>query len=271
MLVVLLPFTLLFYRAAPSTAGRVMAAAAGVMVVTGLLLTYSRTAFLALGIFLFFAVATKHMRVRTAVVVVGILLVTTATLTTGLLTRVATVSSIGDVAQGQRAGDSSMRMRASLLLMGARMFADHPLLGVGPGQSNLHIPEYDDGSYLSRIGKTKKLHNMYIEQLAETGTVGFALFLSTVTSVLGAVWKRRRSLLNPGLNHVFTALFVSVVLYLVTGFALHLSYQRFFWVLIALAGAAVHIYDRELTLARALSPSIRHAHRLYRWTAAESH
>jgi O-antigen ligase len=271
MLVVVLPFTLLFYRAAGSRAGRVIMAAAGLMIVTGLLLTYSRTAFLALGVFVFSAVVTKQMRARTAAVAVGILLLATATLTTGLLTRVATVSSIGDVAQGQRAGDSSVRMRASLLLMGARMFSDHPVFGVGPGQSNLHIPEYDDGSYFSRIGKTKKLHNMYIEQLAETGIIGFALFMATVTSVLGALWRRRRSLQNPGLNNAFTALLLSIVLYLVTGLALHLSYQRFFWVLIALAGAAVHIFDRELTLAQALSPSTRHAHRLYRWTAAESH
>ena len=48
---------------------------------------------------------------------------------------------------------------------------------------------------------------------------------------------------------IITGFFLAIVAYLGTGFFLHFAYIRFFWLIVALASAAVHIAG-QLTIAR---------------------
>jgi hypothetical protein len=54
-------------------------------------------------------------------------------------------------------------------------------------------------------------------------------------------WRQR----YPDLGNLATAFLLSIILYLVTGFFLHLSYSRYFWLLMALSGAAVRSIGLE--------------------------
>jgi|GEM_PF-1871420 len=82
----------------------------------------------------------------------------------------------------------SLGYRIEFWKAGLRMFREHPLTGVGVGQFRYRFAEYSDLSFIQQ----PDMHNIFLEQLAETGIVGFALLLS----VLGlAIWT-----LRPGLK-----------------------------------------------------------------------
>lgn len=74
------------------------------------------------------------------------------------------------------------------------MFFDHPLLGVGPSNYGLAFTQYFQGTI---EGQTvwSSAHNLYLQQLAERGAVGFA----ALAAFLGALTARavRRARVNP--------------------------------------------------------------------------
>jgi glycosyltransferase involved in cell wall biosynthesis/O-antigen ligase len=70
---------------------------------------------------------------------------------------------------------------------GLAMFRDHPFTGVGVGQFRYQFKNYADLSFL----REPDTHNIYIEQLAETGVVGFGymalLLLATIASFIRSI------------------------------------------------------------------------------------
>jgi len=67
--------------------------------------------------------------------------------------------------------------RADQLLAWRTVFAEHPLLGVGPGGFAATIPSS------CRADSHRKMHNSYLGVLAETGAVGGLLMFGC--------WRRR--------------------------------------------------------------------------------
>lgn len=71
----------------------------------------------------------------------------------------------------QDLSDASLTERADLFIMGLKMFNDYPLFGVGLGNYLYKIGEY--GSYNFAYS-----HNTFVSILAETGFIGFILFIA---------------------------------------------------------------------------------------------
>ena len=92
-----------------------------------------------------------------------------------------------------------------------------------------------------------RAHNLYLETLAETGVVGFACFIAIVAVTMRGLWNERRRLMHihPELAYVTTALFVSLSAYAVSAAFIHLSYPRYFWLLVAVSGAAIRVVHAE--------------------------
>ncbi len=75
--------------------------------------------------------------------------------------------------------------RIFLWRISSDMIADHPFTGIGYGQYGTHYLDYqanffDDPAnavYFDRAANIKQAHNEYIQVFAETGIMGFALFL----------------------------------------------------------------------------------------------
>jgi O-antigen ligase len=74
--------------------------------------------------------------------------------------------------------------RISLIIAGLRMFADHPLLGVGISQFGYFYNFYQPLG-LQGMAETVKLipNNIYVELLAELGIFGFLLFAAFLVVV----------------------------------------------------------------------------------------
>jgi len=87
---------------------------------------------------------------------------------------------------------STLGIRASQYAVAAVTFFEHPLTGVGGG--NLAYLGVDYGlPVLDGLGRTWAVHNAYLGVLAETGIVGFVLFISILASGLIAAVRLARS------------------------------------------------------------------------------
>ncbi|MCH9007065.1 hypothetical protein IIA29_03510 [candidate division KSB1 bacterium] len=97
------------------------------------------------------------------------------------------------------------------------------------------------------IKKTRRAHTLYFELMAETGFLGLATFMSIVLYILFRLWllRQRFRKTRPELANIATAFWMSIVAYLVSAVFLQLAYQRYYWLLLALAGAAIQILSTE--------------------------
>jgi O-antigen ligase len=81
----------------------------------------------------------------------------------------------------------SYSVRFDLWRANWELFKDHPLFGVGYGQSKLYVKEYYD-----RLGIEPELvshaHNIYVQMLSTTGVIGFLCFLTISFAFLRIAW-----------------------------------------------------------------------------------
>lgn len=253
IMVVLLPLALFQMRRARTRTWRICAAGAGILILSGVLLSYSRGAFVVLALLLGAAALLRWVRpihLVTSLLALGILV---ATVAPTYYQRVATLGTAADLVEGgsSASADGSIRGRATEMLAALRVFLDHPLIGVGPGQ---YLPFYSVDYQQSSVTRFRNLRNnrrahiLYFELAAETGFLGFTAFMLIVLVLLLQLWRARRrwAHVRPEFADLATAFWLSIVAYLGTALFLHLSYQRYYWFLIALAAAALQVMRAEL-------------------------
>jgi hypothetical protein len=145
----------------------------------------------------------------------------------------------------------NLRSRATQMLAGVLMFVDHPLVGVGPGMYDEHYQAYADrvhvGLFDARVDPvTRQAHSLYAEVAAEGGSLGLIAFFGLVAVTARDLHRARSRWLNrrPELADLATGFILALGAYLGTGVFLHLSYERYYWILIALAAATAHVLLR---------------------------
>jgi O-antigen ligase len=89
---------------------------------------------------------------------------------------------------------------------------------------------------------------MYLEIAADTGIVGLGAFLAIVAVTLAQLWRVARlwaALGREDLVVLAQAFLLALLAYLASAAFLQLSYQRYFWFLLALGNATVWMLRRE--------------------------
>lgn len=81
----------------------------------------------------------------------------------------------------------SLRLRAQFLQTSARMIATAPILGVGIGQYLPRSPEFMPAA-LRAIYPAENAHNFFVQQFAELGVIGGALFVGLIWVGLARAW-----------------------------------------------------------------------------------
>jgi hypothetical protein len=139
--------------------------------------------------------------------------------------------------------DGAVLRRVTEMMAAVRLFVDHPLIGVGPGMFKSYSEQYGNMDPLRRIESGRRAHSLYLEIAAETGALGLGLFLGAVAATLIGLAAARRTYLqrDPDLANLATAYLLALVCYLTTGVFLHLSYMRYFYVVLAMGGAVIHV------------------------------
>jgi putative inorganic carbon (hco3(-)) transporter len=252
VLVVLLPLAVLQWGIAQSRHLQIAAVVAAAVILCGVLLTFSRgnlvAAIASLGLMAYCGLL-KRRQILGAVLGATLLV---GAFQPGVVSRMLTLERVTSLFSGTReraeAPDSSAVRRYVENVAAWRVFLDHPILGVGPG----HFAAYYSNDYGNRLGLVEqthyyRAHNLYLETLAETGVVGFACFIAIVAVTMRGLWNERRRLMHihPELAYVTTALFVSLSAYAVSAAFIHLSYPRYFWLLVAVSGAAIRVVHAE--------------------------
>ncbi len=267
ILIVLVPIAAYMYKTAGSRIGAVSAAGLGLMTLTGVLLTLSRGAFVTLAILAILMARIKWVRTRSvvlgAVAVLAILPIVSPFFLDRLVSIVNARHLVGDPS-GYQEADGAMRGRTTEMLAALHVFRDHPAIGVGPGQfAPFYFQKYAASADIKfrDINVPRRAHNLYLETAAESGALGLGVFLAIAGVLARSLWRVRRGLLGhdgPGAD-LAAALCLSLLAYASSAMFLHLSYQRYYWLLLALAGAALH----ALRAGRQPAPSVS---RTPRWT-----
>lgn len=260
IMVVLLPLAFFRYWGESSRRLRWAAAGAAGFILAGILLTYSRGAFVALVLMIIIMIILRYVKLSRVLLAAAGLALLVALLNPSYYKRIGTIvtaKSLISEDPTERA-DSAIRGRTTEMLAALLAFADHPILGVGPGQySPFYSVAYQSRPEIAfkQITQTRRAHNLYLELAAETGLIGLTVFMVIVVGVLYQLHtaRRRWAETRPDLANLATGLWLSLVAYLGAGIFLQLAFERYYWFLLALAGAALHIFRSQEEMEKANS------------------
>jgi O-antigen ligase len=264
IMAILVPVALFLVQASRARGAKLLAAGALLLIMTGCALGFSRGAAVGLALTFLVMAAMGHVNIRhllAAAAAVGCVVLVVPQ----YAIRLASLGRIVDLVSdrggpGLQNADSSTRGRLTEMAAGALIFADHPVVGVGPEMYRRHYPEYARIAGGRVRGGPREAHNLPLQIGAEHGLLGLAalggVFLLTIRDLLRA--RRRWWARRPDLALLATGLLLALVAYLATSLFLHASYIRYLWLLLGLAGAAGCITaPEERTLAVELRPSPR--------------
>ena len=259
VMVVLLPLALFRIWSERRMVLRVAAAASCIPIIGGALLTFSRGAGIAIVITLLAMAVLRTIKLWQLLVlcIVGYAFISLAV--PDYLYRLSTTSDVAVLASGNASeAGGSVRGRATENLAAVHIFLDHPFLGVGPGQTSRYTTEYGNAVGFRRLAGERRAHNMYLEELSDTGIIGFTLFMSIIGMTLYQLIELRRKWLKrqPEVAYTAASFIVAIIAYLLTAIFLHLSYVRYYWLLLALAAAAIRVLNT--TEATQASPAFAH-------------
>ena len=142
--------------------------------------------------------------------------------------------------------DESAMIRLAVWNAGMQMFADHPLTGVGAGTfETVYGQRYIDRKSAGNIWRAA--HSSYVEIAAELGLIGLIIWLAILASAFNSLFQSQRLLDLPVLEndidrYVFveqllrwnSALFASVVGFLIGAAFLSRGYDMLFMIVLAL-------------------------------------
>jgi O-antigen ligase len=249
VLIVLLPLAVWAMRRERRRLLRLAAGACGALILTGMVLTFSRGAAVALAVLILAMLAVRFVRARHVGAFALVLVVAVPALTPDYLTR---VRSLGE-AESALSGDTSnaggaIVGRATENLAAYHVFRDHPVLGVGPGEFfRRYSAAYANVLDLRFLQTNRRAHNLYLEIAADTGALGLLCFLAIVTLTMARLWRLSRFLaqFRRDLADLAMAFVLALLAYLTSGVFLQLAFQRYLWFLVALANATLWALSRE--------------------------
>ncbi len=249
ILLPVLALCLVYALRAGGRAERVLAAVSAAVCALAIAFTYSRGAIIALAFILLGLALARYVRARHVAAVAAVAALLLA-LVPGYGDRILALTSVpgATASGGSPDADLSVQGRATEMRAAWLVFLDHPALGVGPGGFPLFYQEYAQraGGYVHTRDRAtgeaqqRAAHNFLLAVAAELGIAGVlalvAFILATVRQLLRArrQWRQER----PDLERLATAVLLALGAYLTAGMFLSLAYERYFWLIVALAAAA---------------------------------
>lgn len=218
---------------------RLLTLLATVVIFTGVLLTFSRGAAVAIGLMIFIMALMRLIKWRQLAIVL-LIMILLPLLLPQYGTRLATLTTLPNFfSPDTNVDDGVFESRTTEMVAAFLVFADHPLIGVGPGMFKYYSATYGDQVNPGVLEGTRESHNLFLGIAADHGVLGLISFLGIIGVTLYELLRSRKWLAQhqPDLLNLVNAFILTIVVYLGTGLFLHLSYARYFWLMMALAGA----------------------------------
>jgi len=248
ILLVLLPLVLALIRTERDRLAQLVAAGCGGLILCGIALTFSRSAAVVMALLLVVAVVLRVVPIRHALLLVAAVVAVVLAVAPQYVLRLQTLSTADTATEQTSTADNALRGRATENLAAFYVFRDHPIIGVGPHEFYQRYSQvYGNKLDLRYLETSRRAHNLYLEIAADTGVIGLSVFLAIVGVTLvqlwglARFWRRHR---RYDLEAYAQGLVLALTGYLLTGVFLQLNYERYFWLLVALANAAIWILRR---------------------------
>ena len=245
VMLMLVPLGLFWAISARKRLPRILAIGAAGAASVGVALTFSRGAAVGFALVLIIMIVLGYIRpIQIFLVGIAVALLLIAVPTYG--NRIGSLVDLTSALSSDTSGaspDGAVLSRATEGIAALLVFADHPLIGVGPGLFPSYYRLYADDVGIRVLNQDRQAHDLYLHIAAETGILGLTAFMGILLLTLRDLMRvRRRWLtLRPDIAAMATGLMLAVVTYMTTGLFLHLSYARYFWLILAVAGAAAQI------------------------------
>lgn len=151
--------------------------------------------------------------------------------------------------------DGAIRGRATAIIASLMIFRDHPFFGVGPGMVQFYTQEYSREIGIRYLTNNPQAHSLFPGVAAESGILGLIVFTLILYIPLRDLVRARKQWMksHPDWSYMATAFFQVLIAYIVTGLFLHLSYQRFFYLMIALSVVASSFQESDAETVTATS------------------
>ncbi len=237
----LVPIALFLSYRARTRAGRLAFGFAGALVVAGIILSFTRGAFV--GLLASGAVLILLRVVRKGPVIAGLaLIVALMVAIPSYRERVFSLWAVTDVIAGDTSdADTSIEGRFTENVAALYMFRDHPILGVGPANYAPNYRMYANFEPTNVRTGERQAHNLYLAVAAETGVLGLIAILGVFGASLWELVQARRRAWDAEGRWIASASITVVVGLMVTSAFLHFAFIRYFWMFMALTAAGAKV------------------------------
>ena len=233
-LMIPLVFSILFFFHKKNFIVRLLLFASIIVLTMGIVVTVSRSALITLFLVVFLIFLQKkklHLFILiTAPIIIFFFYLKPEWLTMGY--KAEELMSVGRM--------MSVRMRWELLMGGIKMFIEHPLIGVGPGNFIYMVHLYD-------VPYKLFAHNTYLEIITGSGLVGFVPFMAVIMLSLKNYYKVYKFWKGRDYTKmtITLALFISFVAYLFDILFLSMPHSSLLWGLIGFSTVILKLTIKE--------------------------
>jgi len=238
LLLVMVPLSVLNVIIAKNKIYKLFALVISVTITLGVILTYSRGAFLALCIMLVFAIfklSTGNNRIKILAITIPCMIAAFALLyyffADDIVARMETLSVLASKETVKK--DASLNLRYYFYFeMAPKVISEHPILGVGLRQVIFHNPYH----YVT--------HNTYLEVLTATGILGFIPFILIIYLTFKElrIVEKSKGSDNFYLRSYATALELGFLAYLFAGLFVSVDMNKMLWLTISISAVVFNLY-----------------------------
>jgi O-antigen ligase len=235
IMLMLVPLGLFRFWGERSLPLRIFGLVGAIVASIGMVLSFSRGAavgFALMLVILFFLRLIKLYQLGMFIVVAALVVALIPQYTLRLLS-LQSVASLFSEDSGTGEADSAITGRAIEMLAAYNVFIDHPILGVGPGQFKYYSKEYSDELGLDVLVGTREAHSLYLGIASQLGILGIFTFMAILFVTLRNLARTRIE--KPAMANMATTFMLVIISFMTTGIFLHLSYVRYFALMLALA------------------------------------
>ncbi len=226
VLALIIPIAIYRMRDERSNLLKLAAGGCTLVVLAAIALTYSRGGIVTVLVAIVLSAILLRPRAKQVVAVGLVLLLLVAVLPGDVVGRLATLSK----------GDTSINDRVGSEKVAVAIFLDHPIVGVGA--NNFAATYFPYALRLNVPGAANKPHNTYLAIAAETGVLGLATFVTAMSLLVLALWRRRVAAQRVGdreAEGLAATMLLVLLTYLIGVAFLPIAYPRYLWVIIGLA------------------------------------
>lgn len=241
ILILLLPLVFAMVWARFSVRSTILSLTAGAIIAVAMALTLSRGAAVGFAMVLLLMFVLRYIRFSFLLPLIGVIVLLFFALPQ-FGNRLESLQEVPGVAPEGVEADGSIRSRLTEMSAAALVFTDHPLIGVGPDQFPLYYQSYAQDFGLRIKTTEREAHSLYVDIPADYGLFGTIAFFGAIAVTIRELARTRSRLIaiRPQLAHLAAGFMLSIVAFLTSGIFLHLAYERYLWLMMAL-GAAVAV------------------------------